>query len=138
MNNYLIYLSVRPTRFLYFVHKDQSMEFEAQGSLIQTDEQGYLKDLDDWSEDFAKKLAKHEDIELYIDHWELILFFREYYAENMTNPTMHQLVLTLGKKKDKHFHDLKEYEKHIYNLFPTDPIHELCKLAGLPMPQPDT
>ncbi|MFK7815180.1 MAG: TusE/DsrC/DsvC family sulfur relay protein [Gammaproteobacteria bacterium] len=27
---------------------------------------------------------------------------------------------------------------HIYSLFPTDPIHELCKLAGLPMPQPDT
>ena len=51
---------------------------------------------------------------------------------------MRQLVLTLGKKKDKHFHDLKEYEKHIYTLFPTDPIHELCKLAGLPMPQPDT
>ena len=25
-----------------------------------------------------------------------------------------------------------------YNLFKTDPIHEICKLAGLPMPQPDT
>ncbi|HBE92901.1 MAG TPA: hypothetical protein DDW55_10360, partial [Gammaproteobacteria bacterium] len=34
-------------------------------------------------------------------------------------------------------HDQKEYEKHIYSLFSTDPCHEVCKLAGLPMPQPD-
>jgi sulfur relay (sulfurtransferase) DsrC/TusE family protein len=27
---------------------------------------------------------------------------------------------------------------HIYSLFESDPIHEICKLAGLPMPQPDT
>ena len=35
-------------------------------------------------------------------------------------------------------HNKKIYEHHIYNLFETDPVHELCKLSGLPMPQPDT
>ena len=114
------------------------MEFEVNGKTIKTNEQGFLSNIDDWNEDFASKLAEHEGIELYVDHWELILYFREYYKENLVNPTMHHLVLTLGRKKDQHFHDLKEYEKHIYKLFPTDPIHELCKLAGLPMPQPDT
>lgn len=114
------------------------MKFEINDKTIETNEQGFLKHLDDWNEEFASKLAEQEGINLFVDHWELIFYFREYYEENLVNPTMRQLVLTLGKKKDKHFHDLKEYEKHIYTLFPTDPIHELCKLAGLPMPQPDT
>jgi tRNA 2-thiouridine synthesizing protein E len=54
----------------------------------------------------------------------------------MTNPTMHGLVIDLGKKSAR-FHDRKAYEKHIYRLFPSDPVHEICKLAGLPLPQPD-
>ncbi len=114
------------------------MKLEFNDKIIETNEQGFLNNIDDWNEEFASQLAKLDGLELYVDHWELILYFREYYKENLVNPTMRQLVLTLGKKKDKHFHDLKEYEKHIYKLFPTDPIHELCKLAGLPMPQPDT
>ena len=36
------------------------------------------------------------------------------------------------------FYDKKKYEKHIYSLFPSDPIREICKLAGLPMPQADS
>lgn len=114
------------------------MKLEFNDKIIETNEQGFLNNIDDWNEEFASQLAKLDGLELYVDHWELILYFREYYKENLVNPTMRQLVLTLGKKKDKHFHDLKKYEKHIYKLFPTDPIHELCKLAGLPMPQPDT
>jgi tRNA 2-thiouridine synthesizing protein E len=114
------------------------MNIEINGKIIETNEQGFLCDLDNWSEEFATKLAAQEGIKIYVDHWELIYFFREYYEQNLVNPTMHQLVLTLGKKNETHFHNMKEYEKHIYNLFPTDPIHELCKLSGLPMPQPDT
>ena len=114
------------------------MRLAISDKIVETNEQGFLINIDDWDEDFVIQLADNEGIELFVDHWELIFYFREFYQHHLTNPTMHQLVLTLGKKKDKHFHDLKEYEKHIYKLFPTDPIHELCKLAGLPMPQPDT
>jgi TusE/DsrC/DsvC family sulfur relay protein len=114
------------------------LKFELQDKIIETNEQGFLCNLDDWSEEFAEKLAEHERIDLFIDHWELIWYFRDYYSETQTTPTMHQMVLTLGKQKGKRFRDMKRYEKHIYGLFPADPIHELCKLAGLPMPQPDT
>lgn len=114
------------------------MKFEIDSKAIETNEQGFLRNLDDWSEKFADELAKREGIELFVDHWELILYFRDFYEENQTNPTMHTIVKTLGKMKGEHFHDQKEYERHIYKLFPTDPIHEICKLAGLPMPQPDT
>ncbi|WP_455233905.1 TusE/DsrC/DsvC family sulfur relay protein [Thiogranum longum] len=112
--------------------------FDIDGKKIETNEQGFLCNLDDWSEDFAKALAEEDGLELFVDHWELIWYFRDYYAENLENPTMHTIVMSLGKKKGEHFHDHKAYEKHIYKLFPTDPVHEVCKLAGLPMPQPDT
>lgn len=114
------------------------MQVQVNDKIVETNEQGFLNNIDDWDEEFAKQIADRDGIELFVDHWELILYFREFYHDNLVNPTMHQMVMTLGKRKDKHFHDLKEYEKHIYKLFPTDPIHELCKLAGLPMPQPDT
>ena len=97
-----------------------------------------MLNLDDWSEEFSSELAKRDGIELYVDHWELIWYFRDYFIENQSNPTMHTIVRTLGRIKGPRFHKQKEYEKHIYSLFPKDPIHQICKLAGLPMPQPDT
>jgi tRNA 2-thiouridine synthesizing protein E len=113
-----------------------SRQFSIGGKSIETNEQGFLSNLDDWSEDFAKTLASEDGLDLHVDHWELIWYFREYYDENQVNPTMHTMVTSLGPK-NKQFHDQKAYEKHIYRLFPRDPVHELCKLSGLPMPQPD-
>ncbi len=113
------------------------MQLEVEGKTIGTNEQGFLSDLSDWNEEVCKELASRDGQELFVDHWELIWYFREYYDEKQTNPTMHTVVRELGSKGER-FHDQKEYEKHIYSLFPTDPVHEVCKLAGLPMPPPDT
>ena len=114
------------------------MEFEVDGRIIRTDEQGFLLELEDWSEAFASALARREGIELYVDHWELIWYFRDYYAETQSVPTMHRMVMALGRREGGRFRDRKGYEKHIYRLFPSDPVREICKLAGLPMPQADT
>ena len=43
---------------------------------------------------------------------------------------MHQMLMDLTPNIKK-FHNKKVYEHHIYNLFKFDPIHEICKLAGL-------
>ena len=114
------------------------MEFELGGRTIRTDEQGFLLELEDWSEDFARALAQHLGIELYVDHWELIWYFRDYFEETQTVPTMRRMVLDLGSREGARFRDRKAYEKHIYSLFPQDPVRSICRLAGLPMPQADT
>lgn len=114
------------------------MFIEVDGKKISVDEQGFLSNPDDWSEDVAQALADRDSIELFEDHWGLIGYFRDHYQETLTHPSMHTLVLTLGKQHGKHFHEEKEYEKYLYRLFPSDPVHELCKLAGLPKPEPDT
>jgi len=110
---------------------------EVNGSHVETDAQGFLQHLDEWSENYAREMAEQDRLTLFNDHWELIYYFRDYYEDNMTNPTMRTLVRDLGTK-DKRFRDRKAYENHIYSLFPFDPVHEVCKLAGLPLPPPDT
>lgn len=114
------------------------MEFTIDGETVTTDEQGFIDEPARWSEAFARALAARLGRELYVDHWELIWYFRDYYQERAVHPTMHQMVLDLGAQHGERFHDRKAYEQHLYRLFPTDPIHELCRLAGLPRPEPDT
>ena len=110
---------------------------EVNGRHVETDIQGFLQNLNHWNEDFAMEQARQGGLRLYNDHWELIYYFRGYYEENLTNPTMRTLVRDLVDK-NKRYLDRKAYEKHIYSLFPCDPVHEICKLAGLPLPPPDT
>lgn len=113
------------------------MRFEVNGRTVETDAQGFLLDPADWSEEFAAALARHDGIELYVDHWELIWYFRDYFQETQTAPSMRRMVLDLGRRGER-FRERKAYEKHIYRLFPSDPVRAVCRLAGLPMPQPDT
>lgn len=113
------------------------MMLDVNGNNVETDAQGFLCHLDEWSESYTRELAQKDHLELYNDHWELIYYFREYYEEHLNSPTMHTLVRDFGNKKER-FRDRKAYEKHIYSLFPFDPVHEICKLAGLPLPPPDT
>jgi tRNA 2-thiouridine synthesizing protein E len=48
------------------------------GCQVATDVEGYLLDRSDWSEDFARALARREGLELTPRHWEVIAFLREY------------------------------------------------------------
>ncbi len=42
---------------------------------IATDQEGYIQNMDDWSEDYAVALAKKESLELMQDHWDVITSF---------------------------------------------------------------
>lgn len=114
------------------------MDIDISGHLVQTDEQGYLLNFEDWSEPFAETMAERDGVRLFDDHWGLILYFRDYYLATGSVPTMHRLLRTLGHQQGARFHDEKAYGKFLYRLFPSDPVRELCKLAGLPKPPPDT
>jgi hypothetical protein len=39
------------------------------GHSVMTDSEGYLLNLDDWSEDFARALARQEGLTLTDEHW---------------------------------------------------------------------
>ena len=52
------------------------------GRAIAVDSEGYLCNLNDWSEDFARALADRERLALTPEHWELIRFLRAHFAEH--------------------------------------------------------
>jgi len=97
---------------------------------IEVDDEGYLRNLDDWSPDIAKQLAEAEGIVLSPDHWELIKVIRDFYNDYEHSPAMRPLVksvkIKLGEDKGKSIYLMK--------LFPGSPAKLLAKIAGLPKP----
>jgi tRNA 2-thiouridine synthesizing protein E len=106
------------------------MALEVGGKSLETDEEGYLLNLDEWTEDAAKLLADSEGVELTENHWEVINFLREYYDEFQIAPAVRVLTKAIGKKFGKE----KGNSKYLYELFPYGPAKQACKIAGLPKP----
>ena len=106
------------------------MTIEVNGKILETDEEGYLANLNDWEKEVASVMAEAEDLELGDDHWEIINFLREYYEEYQIAPAVRVLTKAVGKKLGKD----KGNSKYLYELFPYGPAKQACKFAGLPKP----
>lgn len=115
------------------------MSLNVNGKVIETDEEGYLVNPDDWDEDVMKALIAQHEAEGHKPLSEtaigLIQFVREYYEEHLTHPDMHQLINELGRKPGESFREAEEYKKFLYDMFPHGPVAMLAKLAGLPVPR---
>lgn len=98
---------------------------EILGKTIEIDDDGNLKNLDDWNEEIAKELAKEEGIaELTERHWKVINFMREVFKEKGDAPSIRKLTKESGV-------DTKE----LYELFPKGPAKKAARIAGLPKPK---
>ncbi len=105
-----------------------SIEFD--GKQVEVDEDGYLTNLDDWSEGLAKQLADGDDQELTDAHWEVINFLRSYYKQYQIAPMIKILVKEIAKVMGPD----KGNTKYLYQLFPDGPAKQACRYAGLPKP----
>jgi tRNA 2-thiouridine synthesizing protein E len=106
------------------------MAITVSGNTIETDEEGYLTNLGDWTEDVAKEIAKAENVNMSENHWEVVNFLREYYNEYQIAPAVRVLTKAIGKKLGPD----KGNSKYLYELFPYGPAKQACKIAGLPKP----
>ncbi len=100
------------------------------GSVIETDAQGYLKNITDWHEAMAPMLALQENITLTAEHWEIVQFVRLFYLEFKTSPGMRMLVKAIAQK----YGTEKGNSRYLYRLFPEGPARQAAKIAGLPRP----
>jgi TusE/DsrC/DsvC family sulfur relay protein len=103
---------------------------EVAGRSIELDEEGYLTNLADWSEDVAQILADQDELKLTDNHWEVVNFLREYYDEYQIAPAVRVLTKAIGKKLGAE----KGTSKYLYELFPYGPAKQACRYAGLPKP----
>ena len=106
------------------------MSLEINGKVLETDEEGYLSNLNEWEPAVADAMAAIDDTSLTESHWEVINFLREYYEEYQIAPAVRVLTKAIGKKLGKD----KGNSKYLYELFPYGPGKQACKYAGLPKP----
>ncbi|MDP1900590.1 MAG: TusE/DsrC/DsvC family sulfur relay protein [Rubrivivax sp.] len=106
------------------------MGIEVNGTVFETDEEGYLLNLAEWNEDIGKVLAQGENVEMTPSHWEVVNFLRDYYNEYQIAPAVRVLTKAIGKQLGPE----KGNSKYLYELFPYGPAKQACKIAGLPKP----
>ena len=101
---------------------------EVAGRRIETDSEGYLVDRDQWSEEFARELARHEGLALTPAHWEVIRFLREFYFEHGVQAQVRVMI--------RHFTEAWGSERgsnhQLHEMFPRGgPQKQGNRLAGL-------
>ncbi len=100
------------------------------GKEISTDEDGFIENVEDWTQDVADYIAQQEGIDMTEAHWEVVNFLRDYYAEYKIAPMIRILTKAIGKKLGAD----KGNTKYLYQLYPGGPAKQACKIAGLPKP----
>jgi tRNA 2-thiouridine synthesizing protein E len=106
----------------------QTRALEVNGTEVQTDSEGYLVNLDDWSEGFVRAEAEYEGLVLTDECWEVIRFLRDFYEEHRVQANVREII--------KHFRKLWGPElgsnRHLHEIFPRGgPQKQGNRLAGL-------
>ncbi len=99
-------------------------------SNLQLDKHGFLKNLDDWSEEVACAIAQQEGLTLTPAHFEILFMLREFYKQYEVSPANRPFVkavkLAFGEEKGNSI--------YLMSLFPESPAKLAAKIAGLPKP----
>lgn len=99
-------------------------------AMPETDHEGFLVNLEDWTEEVGTSIALSEDIKLSKEHWEIITLLRDFYAEYKVSPAMRIFVKQVKVK----FGADKGNSLYLLSLFPESPAKLASKIAGLPKP----
>lgn len=106
------------------------MPLEIAGRTVATDNEGYLLDPSDWSEELALEIARREAIPLSEDHWMVVRFVRDHFETCQSVPearfALKAMQVTLGGDKAT--------RKYLYRLFPYGYGQQACKIAGVRKP----
>lgn len=94
------------------------------GKEVTVNEEGFLTEYDEWSEEIAAELAKNIDIEMTDEHWALITWLREDYKEKGETATTRRVQTAGGVPTKRQF-----------ELFPKKPAKKMAYIAGVPKPK---
>lgn len=106
---------------------------------VRIDEQGFLVDPEEWSEAFAEKIARDQDVKLTDTHWRVLRFMRDFLAEHGVAPDARFVFRFLD--------DLEPSEAEVgtrsgdrgrarfFDLFPYGYVGQACRMAGMRQPR---
>jgi tRNA 2-thiouridine synthesizing protein E len=93
------------------------------GHEVHVDEEGFMTEFEEWSEDMAGELASIIGIELTDRHLDAIRFLREDFQAQGVTPTLRRVTTEGGIPT-----------KELFQLFPKKPAKKMAYIAGLPKP----
>jgi len=101
---------------------------EVDGKPVATDQEGYIQDMNQWSEGFARAQAAKEGLELTSEHWDVIHFIRAYYEKHGVQAQVRDMI--------KHFSNIwgpeRGNNRHLHDIFPKGgPQKQGNRLAGI-------
>jgi tRNA 2-thiouridine synthesizing protein E len=95
-------------------------------------DEGYLVNPDDWTPEIALTLATEEGITLTDEHWLVLNYVREYFAEHLIAPDIRHVAKYVAENAGR---DKKAGKAKIFELFPYGYVRQTCKLAGMKRPR---
>ncbi len=93
------------------------------GHEIHVDDEGFMTEYSEWSDELAKSLAAQIGVDLTDQHWKAIRFVREDYAAHGETPTIRRIGTVGGVAT-----------KDLFRLFPQKPAKKLAYVSGVPKP----
>jgi len=99
---------------------------------VQVDEAGYITNPDLWTRDFAEHVAAADGIELTPDHWEILDFIRDSYAEHRVAVDVRHVLKLAQNDLNLSKHDAKI---RMLDLFPYGYVKQAVKMAGMKQPR---
>jgi len=110
----------------------QNFSMDVNGEGILCDGEGYLLDLEAWSEDYVYASAKREELALHDEHWQVIYFIRTFHDRHGVQAPVRDMI--------KHFKKIWGKEKgnsrYLHQIFPKGgPQKQGNRLAGVRKPK---
>lgn len=92
-------------------------------TLPERDGDGYLADMNEWTEEIAREMARVDEFELTDEKWNQIIKAREYYDEFGSVPPI--------RKFAKY---IEQDQTLVFKLWMTGPMKPITKYGGMPKP----
>ncbi|HET7399289.1 MAG TPA: TusE/DsrC/DsvC family sulfur relay protein [Intrasporangium sp.] len=94
------------------------------GHPVEVNEEGFLTNPRQWSDELGAELARLIGIELGPEHWKLVHFLRDDFAAQGETATLRRVSTSTGVPV-----------KQLFALFPGKPAKKLAYVSGLPKPK---
>lgn len=110
----------------------QNFTMDVKGESILCDGEGYLLDLEAWSEDYVHASAEREELDLHDEHWQVIYFIRDFHVKHGVQAPVRDMVKYFKKNWGKD----KGNSRYLHQIFPKGgPQKQGNRLAGVRKPK---
>ena len=100
------------------------------GEVVELDNEGYLLEPKEWNHAVAGQLAGKLGIDMTQDHWFVVNYVRDHYAQTGCVPEARRALKAMRRELGSD----KATRKYLYRLFPRGYGQMACRIAGMCKP----